>query len=199
MAARKRSRNNYIMKKAKVRTEVETNLSVQYISPKSVKENPKNSRKHPQYQVRLIEKSIRRYGFTSPLLLDKKGYIIAGHGRLMAARNLGLDSIPVIRLSLSGDKAREYLIADNAIPMLSKWDKGILRFELDELKTGIDIGDLGISASAFNVFGKRRQNTDKQQESAKSEKKPRKPKMHTCPKCLCVFTDDKNIDTRLTP
>jgi len=116
--------------------EAESSLVIEYISPKKIKENPKNSRKHPINQIKLIEKSIRRYGFTSPLLIDKKGFVLAGHGRLMAAKNLGISSIPVVRLSLSGDKAREYLIADNAIPMLSKWDKGILKFELDELKLG---------------------------------------------------------------
>lgn len=186
------------MNKSKPKIEVESSLAVEYLSPKAVKENPKNSRKHPQYQVRLIEKSIRRYGFTSPILIDKKGFILAGHGRLIAALNLGLASIPVIRLSLSGNKAREYIIADNAIPMLSKWDKGILKLELDDLKTEIDIGDLGISAAAFNVFEKRSLKIEKPAESVKAEKKSRKPKFHTCPHCSHVFPDSKS-DVRLTP
>lgn len=188
------------MRKAAEKPRIESILSIEYISPNKIKENPKNSRKHPINQIKLIEKSIRRYGFTSPLLIDKKGFVLAGHGRLMAAKNLGISSIPVVRLSLSGNKAREYLIADNAIPMLSKWDKGILKFELDELKLGIDIGDLGISESAFNVFGMRKADRKDAPKPEKHEKKARQPKPHVCPNCHHVFFNEKEgkPDTRLT-
>lgn len=99
----------------------------------------KNARGHSPGQVRQIVASIREFGFTNPILIDADNEVIAGHGRLLAARELGLAEVPAIRLeSLSKEQARALRLADNKIALNSAWDEDLLRVELGELK-GMDI------------------------------------------------------------
>jgi ParB-like chromosome segregation protein Spo0J len=107
--------------------------------------------------------------------VDKKRVLLAGYGRLQAATNLGLDRLPVIVIPLVGNKAREYLIADNSIPDLAKWEKKVLKLELQELRLDFDIGDLGFDESFLNKYG-----------VGKNSEGPQKPKYkHKCPSCRC--------------
>jgi hypothetical protein len=100
----------------------------------------KNSRTHSDAQVAQIAGSIREFGFTNPVLIDEKNGIIAGHGRVAAARKLNLDSVPCIRLEgLTSTQKRAYVIADNKIALNAGWDEKLLALELKEL------GDLGVS------------------------------------------------------
>jgi hypothetical protein len=100
----------------------------------------KNSRTHSDAQVAQIAGSIREFGFTNPVLIDEKNGIIAGHGRVAAARKLELDSVPCIRLEgLTSAQKRAYVIADNKIALNAGWDEKLLALELKEL------GDLGVS------------------------------------------------------
>lgn len=105
----------------------------------------KNSNTHEPWQVKLIADSIVAYGFNVPVLIDDQGTIIAGHGRVMAAIDLGLESIPTITLAhLDDDQARAFLIADNQIPRGAGTDKDLLKSELIELRDlGVDLGSLG--------------------------------------------------------
>ena len=78
----------------------------------------RNSRTHSDEQVAQIARSIREFGFTNPVLIDKDGTIVAGHGRVMAARKLGLASVPCIRLGhLTPAQVRAYVIADNKLAL----------------------------------------------------------------------------------
>lgn len=98
----------------------------------------KNSRTHSDSQVAQIAGSIREFGFTNPLLIDEQNGVIAGHGRLLAARKLNLEEVPCIRLEgLSDAQKRAYVIADNKIALNAGWDEKLLALELKEL------GDLG--------------------------------------------------------
>jgi hypothetical protein len=98
----------------------------------------KNSRTHSDAQVAQIAGSIREFGFTNPILIDEHNGIIAGHGRLLAARKLSLEDVPCIRLEgLSDAQKRAYVIADNKIALNAGWDEKLLALELKEL------GDLG--------------------------------------------------------
>lgn len=98
----------------------------------------RNSRTHSDAQVLQIAASIKEFGFTNPVLIDKDGGIIAGHGRVMAARKLKLDEVPCIRLShLTETQARALVIADNKLALNAGWDDNMLALELAEL------GDLG--------------------------------------------------------
>lgn len=94
----------------------------------------RNSRTHSPEQVAQVAASIREFGFTNPVLIDSDGGIIAGHGRVMAARSIGLEEVPCIRLShLSEAQRRAYVIADNKLALNAGWDEDLLALELKEL------------------------------------------------------------------
>jgi len=94
-----------------------------------------NSRTHSDDQVMQVASSIKEFGFTNPILIDGDGGIIAGHGRLMAAKKLGLAMVPCIRLShLTEAQRKAYVIADNQLALNSGWDIDILRVEMERLK-----------------------------------------------------------------
>jgi DNA modification methylase len=98
----------------------------------------RNTRTHSDAQVAQIAGSIREFGFTNPVLIDAENGIIAGHGRVMAARKLGLEEVPCIRLGhLTETQKRAYVIADNKLALNAGWDEELLALELGEL------GDLG--------------------------------------------------------
>ena len=82
----------------------------------ALKPCPGNARQHSKRQVRQIADSITRFGFTNPVLISDDGEIVAGHGRVMAAKELGLDAVPTLRLShLSAEERRAYVLADNKL------------------------------------------------------------------------------------
>ena len=95
----------------------------------------RNSRTHSEEQIAQIAASIREFGFTNPVLIDAEGGIIAGHGRVMGARKLGLAEVPCIRLGhLTDAQKRAYVIADNKLAMNAGWDEEMLRLELADLQ-----------------------------------------------------------------
>lgn len=104
-----------------------------------------NARTHSESQVAQIAASIKEYGFTVPVLIDPKGNVIAGHGRIMAAKALGLAEIPVmVAKGWSAAKRRAYVILDNQVALNAGWDQDLLKLELTELQAeGFDIGSLG--------------------------------------------------------
>ena len=101
----------------------------------------RNSRTHSDAQVAQIAASIREFGFTNPVLIDKDGGIIAGHGRVMGARKLGLTEVPCIRLAhLTDTQKRAYIIADNKLALNAGWDEELLAVEFsDLLSEGFDL------------------------------------------------------------
>jgi hypothetical protein len=108
----------------------------------------RNARTHSAKQLRQIANSIEQFGFTNPVLIDRDGGIIAGHGRVEAARLLGWSEVPTIRLShLSPAQKRAYVIADNRIAQLAGWDEQILAIELQDLAK-IDI-ELDVAITGF--------------------------------------------------
>src|SRR6202040_1486608 len=97
----------------------------------------RNARTHADAQIAQIAGSIREFGFTNPVLIDEEGGIIAGHGRVLGARQLGMEQIPTIVLTgLSEAQRRAYVIADNKLGLNAGWDPELLRLELGELKLG---------------------------------------------------------------
>ena len=107
----------------------------------------RNARTHSEAQVALIAGSIREFGFTNPVLVDGSNGIIAGHGRVMAAGNLGLAAVPVIELAhLSERQKRAYVLADNKLAERAGWDVEMLALEVADLGAlGIDLVDLGFT------------------------------------------------------
>lgn len=107
-----------------------------------------NARMHSEAQVALIAGSIRQFGFNNPVLVDGNNGIIAGHGRVLAARKLGLDAVPVIELAhLSETQKRAYILADNRLAEAAGWDRELLALELGDLADlDVDLGTLGFEA-----------------------------------------------------
>ena len=104
----------------------------------------RNSRTHSDAQVAQIAASIKEFGFTNPVLIDEEGGIIAGHGRTLAARKLGLEQVPCIRLlNLSEAQKKAYILTDNKLALNAGWDDEMLRVELSEL-TDLDF-DLSLT------------------------------------------------------
>jgi DNA modification methylase len=111
-----------------------------------------NARTHAEDQVAQIAGSIAEFGFNVPCLVDERGVLIAGHGRLLAARRLGLSEVPVIRLGhLTDAQARAFRIADNQIALNAGWDEVTLAAELARLKEdGVDLDLLGFAADELD-------------------------------------------------
>jgi DNA modification methylase len=111
-------------------------LSVKYQSTAALKPCPHNSRTHSKRQIRQIAESIKRFGFTNPILVDSNGMILAGHGRLEAAKLLDINRVPTIQLEdLTPDEIRAYVMADNRLAEKAGWDPDILAIEFQHLLT----------------------------------------------------------------
>jgi ParB-like chromosome segregation protein Spo0J len=123
-------------------------IKVEYRSLSSLHLNERNARIHSAEQVAEIARSIERFGFVNPILVDKQSVIIAGEGRFSAARKLGMDEVPVIELAgLTEEQCRALALADNRITLNSAWDEELLRTELEALRTaGEQIEGLGFDA-----------------------------------------------------
>ena len=123
-------------------------LKIEYVDVTKLKPYDKNTRKHEDYDVSQIAKSIEQYGFNDPIgIWGKDNIIVEGHGRLLAAKKLGMDKVPCIRLDdLTDEQRREYAIMHNKTAELSTWDFDLLAAEIPELDfSGFDI-DWGLPA-----------------------------------------------------
>lgn len=107
----------------------------------------RNSRTHSEAQVAQVAASIREFGFTNPVLIDADGGIIAGHGRVLAARKLGMDTVPAIHIDyMTEAQKRAYVIADNKLALNAGWDDELLALELGDLNDeGFDLSLTGFS------------------------------------------------------
>ena len=104
-----------------------------------------NPRVHSDVQIERLVNSLKEFGFTNPVLVDDTGNVIAGHGRIAAAKKIGLETVPTITLShLSEDQRKAYIIADNQLALNSSWDDDLLKIELEKLEdNGFDLSLLG--------------------------------------------------------
>ena len=114
----------------------------------------RNSRTHSDAQVAQIAASIKEFGFTNPVLIDETGSIIAGHGRVMAARKLAITDVPSIRLThLTDAQKKAYVIADNKLALNAGWDDEMLAVELTDLKDmGFDLDLTGFSTDEIEAL-----------------------------------------------
>lgn len=114
----------------------------------------RNSRTHSEEQILQIASSIREFGFNNPVLIDQDGGIIAGHGRVLAARKIGMSEVPTIELRhLTETQKRAYVIADNKIALNAGWDEEMLKLELEELRLAdFDIDLTGFTDEEFNLL-----------------------------------------------
>lgn len=123
--------------------------AIELVQISKLKPSPRNSRTHDERQLTVLVASLREFGFVNPVLADGKGEIIAGHGRVEAAKRLGISEVPVIRIEgLSDDQIRAYRIADNRIAELAGWDNEILAIEvqhLDSIEVNFAIEAIGLT------------------------------------------------------
>jgi hypothetical protein len=114
-----------------------------------------NARTHSEQQVLQIAASTKEFGFNSPVLVDGENGIIAGHGRVMAAKKLGLDEVPTIELKhLTKTQKKAYILADNRLALNSGWDNNLLALELGELSDdGFDLDLLGFDVDELGIDG----------------------------------------------
>ena len=123
-------------------------LAVEHRPTAELRPYPRNARKHSKKQVRQIADSIARFGFTNPVLIGDDGEIIAGHGRVAAAKLLGLVSVPTLRLAhLSAAERRAYVLADNKLALNAGWDQEILAIDLQAL---IDV-EFDVTLTGFSL------------------------------------------------
>lgn len=124
-----------------------TKIQIEHVEVSKLIPYARNSRTHSPAQVKQIAASIREFGFMNPVLIDASNTIIAGHGRVMAAEHLQLQSVPCVRHEhLTEAQRRAYVIADNKLAMNADWDKEMLKIEIEQLNTeNYDTSLLGFS------------------------------------------------------
>ena len=125
-------------------------LAVTYVSIDQLKPDPRNARVHSKKQIRQIARSIESFGFNVPVLVGANLNVIAGHGRVLAAKHLGLTEVPTIGLDhLTGAQRRAFMIADNRLTEIAVWDDRLLAEQLKELAS-VDL-DFDIEATGFDL------------------------------------------------
>ena len=150
-------------------------LSIAYLPIDQLRPDPGNARQHSAKQVRQIAKSIETFGFNVPLLVDAECNVIAGHGRLLAAKRLGWHQVPTIRLDhLSEAQKRAFMIADNRLAEVAVWDDRLLAAQLKALASvelNFDIETIGFDM-ARSTSG-----SSRWMRQAKKPKKPNRPSL----------------------
>ena len=164
---------------ARVRARDPITQRVRLIRTDSLVEHEGNARTHDAAQIAKLASSIRQFGFTNPILTDGKLGILAGHGRLAAAKQLGLDKVPTLSLGhLTLLERRAYVLADNRLALDAGWDEGLLTEVLGELQAeGFDLGLVGFDAGELDdLLGDPEPPPTPRTKIATSA-------MATCPKC----------------
>lgn len=167
-------------------TKPDKRAQIEFRAVSSLRGYERNARTHSPEQVAQLAASIREFGFTNPVLVTPEGMIVAGHGRVAAAQEVGLVEVPtlVVGADWSPEKVRAYVLADNKLALNAGWDNEILRAELDELR-GVDfeIGLIGFSEAELAAI---LMVNDKQEATPPGEFKEFGEDIqtdHECPKC----------------
>jgi ParB-like chromosome segregation protein Spo0J len=174
-----------------------TNRNTLQIEPLAVADlipYARNSRTHSDEQIVQIAASITEFGFTNPVLVGADNDIIAGHGRVLAARRLGIDEVPCIRLGhLSEAQKRAYVLADNQLALKSGWDDGKLLSELQAvMESGIDLDSIGFTDEDLDALAASLDVDDETANEAKPEKLPKAIQLEpTREYCVVLCADDE--------
>lgn len=152
-------------------------LQIVYMNPSGLVQNPRNARVHSRKQIEQIGRSIAAFGFNSPVLRDAKNMIVCGHGRVAAAKALGLKEIPTVLLDhLTEAQKRAFILADNRTAELSEWDELTLAQELEqilELDCSFEITDTGFEMPRIDVLIEETHNPSPKQDPADEPVDPR--------------------------
>ena len=131
--------------------------SIEMIAPDDLRPWGRNARTHSKKQLRQLAASIQSFGFTNPVLVDQANTILAGHGRVMAAKEIGMGQVPCVRIEhMTEAEKRAYVIADNKLALNAGWDEEILAEELKGLLAtealGFDIGVIGFEVAELDAL-----------------------------------------------
>ena len=137
-------------------------MKIETLSTASLIPYARNAKKHDASQVAKLAGSIREFGFTNPVLIDKDNGIIAGHGRVLAAQSLALETVPCIRLGhLTDTQRRAYILADNRLAEIGGgWDEEMLKLELADLAAlDVDVAEIGFGAEEVDFIEDKKDNS----------------------------------------
>lgn len=162
---------------------------IEMLKTGSLKPYPKNSRTHSAEQIAQIVASIGEFGWTNPILIDKKNGIIAGHGRWEAAKSMNMDEVPCIRLNMTAKQARAYVIGDNKLAELAGWDEDILKEELAALlDQNFDVSLIGFDDQAVtDMLIVEGVGFAPASENGQDDLSEGSPKWVKCPHCDMIF------------
>jgi len=148
----------------------------------------RNSRTHSEAQVAKIAASIREFGFLNPIITDGANGIVAGHGRVLAAQKLGLESLPCIEAGhLTDAQRRAYVIADNRLALDAGWDSELLKVELQDLDgQGFDLSITGFDIGELTALFDEPQSKEAPEDFSEVDEESMQ---HACPKCGFEFDD----------
>ena len=129
-------------------------MNIEYTPVKELRPYAANARTHSRKQIRQIAKSIERFGFCNPVLIDDSNQIVAGHGRVEAAKIIGIEDVPTVRLShLSETDKRAYILADNKLAQKAGWDREIVAIELQALiELDVEIELTGFETAEIDIL-----------------------------------------------
>jgi len=173
-------------------------MKIQLVNVSELEPLERNCRIHPQKQVRKIADSIKAFGFNAPILINKKGTVVAGHGRLLAAMELNLEIVPCVDAShLDEEMIRAYALLDNQLALMSKWDKGMLANEVIDLADSCPDIKIGFDDKIIDKYKEYIEENNEEIEALDLDKERKrhgeigKSKgyiVHTCPSCGYQFS-----------
>lgn len=136
---------------------------IRQVALSDIRPYERNAKIHGQEQIDKLKESIKEFGFVNPCLIDRDYNLIAGHGRVMAAEQLGMESVPCVFIEgLTDEQRRAYILADNKLAELAEWDSAMLASELAELEqagfdislTGFELGETEVEDETDNTYVK---------------------------------------------
>jgi ParB-like chromosome segregation protein Spo0J len=160
-------------------------MKIEHLKTSDLIPYARNAKKHDASQVAKLAGSIREFGFNNPVLIDKDNGIIAGHGRVLAAQSLALESVPCIRLGhLTDTQRRAYILADNRLAEIGGgWDEEMLKLELADLAAlDVDVAEIGFDETPLPKI-----NFEPGTEADQGKLDQLEPKIVKCPHCQKQF------------
>lgn len=159
---------------------------------KDLKPYENNAKIHSDYQIGLLVKSIEEFGFINPVLIDEDNNVLAGHGRIEAAKRLKIKELPAITIEgMTEIEKQAYILADNRLSELAMWDNRIIAQELKDLEESdfdTDVTGFSVEDIDFSFLDE-----DEEPENDEDEKGMRGGQICECPRCKCIFNKTEII------
>lgn len=163
---------------------------IKKVKIKDLKPYENNAKIHSDYQVGLLVKSIEEFGFINPVLIDEENNVLAGHGRIEAAKQLKFKELPAIVIEgMTETEKQAYIIADNRLSELAMWDNRIIAEELKDLEES----DFDTEVTGFSVEDIDFSFLDETDEEPEEDSSTKEMHICECPRCKCLFSRNEII------